>query len=537
MTDVTLHHGDSLAVLKTMPDCSIDAVVCDPPYGLSKEPNAREVLTHWLAGDDYKHPVSGFMGKSWDSFVPGPAVWAECLRVLKPGGHLVAFAGTRTVDLMGISLRLAGFEIRDELAWLYGSGFPKSLDVSKALDKMAGAEREVVGKRVRLGDNTSYPEARGGAAVYGEYPEHGNITAPATDAAREWSGWGTALKPAHEPILLCRKPLSERNVALNVLKHSTGAINVDGCRVGSGGETITTHSQSKAAATSADGLYGDFAGMETHQTAGQALGRWPANLLLSHAGACVRVGERKVKGSMGVRGSDDGNAMYGGGKGLQRKDVGQVVGYADPDGTETVAAYDCSPGCPVAALDGQSGVSKSADRPRHTKARQNISKGAEGDRVSHGHADQGGASRFFPALDFDPEYDAPFKYVAKAPKRERNAGLEGFEERLGPECGVRTTEPGKEGGYGAPRANHHPTVKPIALMRWLCRLITPPGGVVLDPFMGSGTTGCAAVIEGFRFIGIEREAEYVEIARARIEHWAKGSPGTPAQPDLFDPAA
>ena len=226
-------HGDCLEELKRLEDNSVDAVITDPPYGLSntKPVQVAEILGRWVNGDVSHVPEKrgGFMGKDWDSFVPPPAVWAECLRVLKPGGHMAVFAGSRTQDLMGLSIRLAGFEIRDTLGWVYGSGFPKSMDISKAIDKAAGAEREVVGRSAsksgisRKGHN-HYVVGGGRAKTV-------NITAPATPEAKRWNGWGTALKPAIEPIILARKPLVG-TVANNVLAHGVGGLNIDACRVG-----------------------------------------------------------------------------------------------------------------------------------------------------------------------------------------------------------------------------------------------------------------------------------------------------------------
>jgi site-specific DNA-methyltransferase (adenine-specific) len=376
-------HGDCLAVLAEMPDASIDAVVTDPPYGLA------------------------FMGKRWDYDVPAVEVWRECLRVLKPGGHLLAFAGTRTQHRMAVRIEDAGFEIRDMIAWVYGSGFPKSLDVSKAIDKAAGAEREVIGPN-------KWAE-RGGlvqANTYGA-PSRPEDTAPATPEAHQWQGWGTALKPALEPITVARKPLAG-TVAANVLEHGTGALNVDGCRVGTD-ESLGRPLSSRPEASSINAYNwstrpNPLAGEFLDNTKG--LGRWPANLIHD--------------------GSDE------------------VVGLL------------------------------------------------------------GSAARFF--------------YCAKASKRDRDEGLEGFEVKqatgggggVGDSLADVDSASGKFGSEKAPARNHHPTVKPTDLMRYLCRLVTPPGGVVLDPFCGSGSTGKAAVLEGFNFIGIEREAEYVEIARARI---------------------
>lgn len=338
-------HGDCLEVLKTMASNSVDAIVTDPPYGLR------------------------FMAKKWDYDVPSVDVWRECLRVLKPGGHMLVACGTRTQHRMVAPIEDAGFEIRDVVTWIYGQGFPKSLDVSKAIDKEAGAEREVVGERRKL---QSY--GSGVNEVYGGAPEKGGvqqITAPATDAAREWEGWGTALKPACEFWTLCRKPLSESTVAKNVLRWGTGGLNIDGCRVESGSDYHDLQ------VTQGGNRSMEF-GMKERQFA-PASGRFPANLLLDEEAA--------------------------------------------------------------QALDAQSGI---------------------------------GASRFF--------------YVAKASKADRGQG------------------------------NTHPTVKPTALMAYLCRLITQPGGLVLDPFAGSGSTGVGALKDRFRFVGVEREEQYVEIANRRCAY-------------------
>ena len=381
-----LHHGDCLEVLSTMPDNSVDSIVTDPPYGLS------------------------FMGKKWDYDVPSEDIWRECLRVLKPGGHLLAFAGTRTQHRMAVRIEDAGFEIRDMIAWVYGSGFPKSLDVSKAIDKAAGAERDVVGVRedfakraskIRVGVSWADPELHDGS--FSNPQNAGQITAPATPEAQQWSGWGTALKPALEPITVARKPLIG-TVAANVLEHGTGGINVDGCRVAADDKTPAPVGHFVGSEIGPTGLRGERDGRADN------LGRWPANLIHD--------------------GSDE------------------VVG-----------------------LFPQTGASKST--PRNNGEFKSVAKGRDLPHVTHGHDDNGGsAARFF--------------YCAKASKKDRDEG------------------------------NGHPTVKPTALMRYLCRLVTPPEGIVLDPFMGSGSTGKAAMLEGFHFIGIERDADYLEIAKARI---------------------
>ena len=422
MTDWTVHHGDCLEVLRTLPDCIVDAVVTDPPYGLS------------------------FMGRKWDYDVPSVDVWSECLRVLKPGGHLLAFAGTRTQHRMCCRIEDAGFEIRDMIAWVYGSGFPKSLDVSKAIDKADGAEREALGidpvRFARLKNQLA------GSVSTGEQWKHGGrdvtITAPATDAARQWQGWGTALKPALEPITVARKPL-DGTVAENVLEWGTGAINVDGCRVDTGEpwKRSTPYKDDirggSLHAAKRESIY------EVGPQRGSDSGRWPANLIHDGSEEVVEVFPE-----------------VGGGKFAQS---GYRVGGKSKHSV------------------GINGTKNAPDK----------------------YGDTGSAARFF--------------YCSKASKSDRDEGLDGM-----PKDVVRVTNTGHTGNPSAkngertfrPRANHHPTVKPTDLMRYLCRLVTPPGGVVLDPFAGSGSTGKAAVMEGFGFIGIEREAEYVEIARARI---------------------
>lgn len=341
-----LHLGDCLEVLAGMPDNSVDSIVTDPPYGLS------------------------FMGKKWDYDVPSVAIWEQCLRVLKPGGHLLAFAGTRTQHRMAVRIEDAGFEIRDMIAWVYGSGFPKSLDVSKAIDKAAGAEREVVG-RYRAAVQTGVTGGLNGSKADSDGVTWATITAPATDAARQWSGWGTALKPALEPITMARKPLIG-TVAENVLTHGTGAINVDGCRVDAEKATGWGGGGSK--------LYDGGLSRDGGEARPTTSGRWPANLI--------------------------------------------------HDGSNE------------ACLALKSGA------------------------------------RFF--------------YSAKTGKEDRETD------------------------------NNHPTVKPTTLMAYLCRLVTPPGGTVLDPFMGSGSTGKAATVNGFRFIGIERDPAYHKIAMARISNQHEG---------------
>ena len=416
-TTMKLLQGDCLEQMKTLPDNSVDAIVTDPPYGIS------------------------FMAKKWDYDVPKVEVWREAMRVLKPGGHALIACGTRTQHRMVCNIEDAGFEIRDVVSWIYGQGFPKSLNVSKAIDKAAGAEREVVGvdhrARARANKNTtsdkmpSYDKPR-------EAQAEAVITAPATEAAKQWEGWGTALKPACEFFTLARKPLSEKTVAANVLKWGTGGINIDGCRVG-------TDESLQRVSGGSDNAVGEW-GLKGKHTSPQPQGRFPANLI--HDGS-------------------------------------QEVMDLFPD------------------------TKPSKVQPRNQAPREAKSKGAEKARTGvMGHNDNGGsAARFF--------------YCPKASKKDRDEGLEGFEETSRKQFASsgRTMVHGEwieTNSEPLPRKNTHPTVKPTALMAYLCRLITPPGGTVLDPYMGSGSTGKAAVSEGFDFIGCELDEEYYKIATARI---------------------
>jgi site-specific DNA-methyltransferase (adenine-specific) len=378
---ITVYKGDCVETMRRMPEASVDAIVTDPPYGLE------------------------FMGRDWDGFgTPlGFQTWTEAwareaLRVLKPGGHLLAFAGTRTYHRMASGVEDAGFEIRDCIAWMYGSGFPKSLDVSKAIDKAAGAEREdVYEDKPGVTDNLAYGKGLGVGVVERR---------PVTPDAAKWSGWGTALKPAFEPIVVARKPLIG-TVAQNVLEHGTGALNIDKCRI----------STADKFGGGAKGTSGFAAGYEGDGwQSGSELGRWPANVALDDEAAKLL----------------DEQAPNTGGGGFCGGGIGEGVVYGDPGSGQT----------------------------RKT-----------------GRIDaNGGASRFF--------------YCAKASKRDRNTN-------------------------GA--ANTHPTVKPTELMRWLIRLVTPPGGIILDPFGGSGSTGVAAQADSVRCILIEREDEYLEIIRDRLD--------------------
>ena len=520
--EYTLHLGDCLEIMAGMEENSVDAIVTDPPYGL------------------------GFMGKHWDHGVPGVDFWTQALRIAKPGAHLLAFGGTRTFHRLAVAIEDAGWEMRDTVMWVYGSGFPKSLDVSKKIDQQDAtkeqeqrrlrftawvrstgatsrqideatgtqmgshytthstqpaimtrehlemcrpllgdvpawveqecdirsiesqtfAEREVIGNttKARSSSSNSAIPTVGADTVYRSW----DITAPATPEAQRWAGWGTALKPAWEPVIVARKPLAG-TVAANVLEWGTGAINVDGCRVAAlDGVPSFTHRSEQSANCYGDGRNGSNRTGET-----STAGRWPANVIHD--------------------GSDEVLSYFPAAPG-QQADIsptapspktGNVYGKMNREGE-------------ASANDENAGMVGFKMRPGARRL------------------DTGSAARFF--------------YCAKASKAERDAGLEGMPLRGKNEVygkGLNTAtklDPRPhttEGVANRPlRSNHHPTVKPVSLMRYLCRLITPPGGTVLDPFMGSGSTGVAALLEGFHFAGIEMEQEYIDIAQRRID-WAK----------------
>ena len=412
-----IRHGDCREVLKQLPDCSVDAIVTDPPYEL------------------------GFMGKAWDS--TGVAyqveVWQECLRVLKVGGHLLAFGGSRTYHRLACAIEDAGFQIRDQIMWVYGSGFPKSLNIGKAIDKDAGAEREngklkwKGGTQLGVINDDSWK------------PKDVYESQPATAEAKQWEGWGTALKPAHEPIVMARKPL-DGTVAQTVLTHGTGGINIDGCRVGYGNEsdnrvgTDFVSNRGDASANANDNQVPNKHYVQMYK----AGGRFPANFIHDGSDEVLELFPRAKGGAYPAK-------------------RGQAVNTSFAGGQETEGGFRAM-------------------------------------------GDDGSAARFF--------------YCAKANKKDRNEGLNGFELKREADRiiddGVGGDNPRNRSN--TPKLNHHPTVKPTDLMRYLCRLVTPLNGTVLDPFTGSGSTGKAATLEGFNFIGIEQSAEYVEIATARINH-------------------
>lgn len=505
--NVTLQKGDNRELIKGLADNSIDSIVTDVPYGLGDEPNALDMLSDWLLTGHHEVKGRGFMGKEWDAFVPQPAFWKECLRVLKPGGYLLSFGGTRTFDLIALGLRIAGFEFRDTIMWVYGSGFVKGHDISKAIDKVAvvdcgncggtgqlepftesfeewyaktkdwggtrdeweklssnhetkcwickgtgkvkGAEREVVGvsERGSGAQPTKLINHAKGDTGIGYADGSGkvfDITAPATPEAKQWDGWNVNLTPSYEPILVFRKPL-EGTYVENVLKWGTGAMNIDACRV-------PIKDGAKMARNNKEGGNGwknSSGGKNKAALVGEPSGRWPKNFIHDGSDEVVELFPQRTSGIPGIR--------------------------------------------------------KKPHQTNSTSGTLNMT-----GNVEVGYGDTGSAARYF--------------YCAKVSKQERNAGLDGLPLR-------RYSHDGRDKGIENPyqrnnsvSSNPHPTVKPIALLKYLVRLVTPPGGTLLDPFMGSGSAGCAAVIEGFDFIGFELDAEglnMMEVAEKRIEYWRK----------------
>ena len=369
--------------------------------------------------------------------------------------------GTRTQHRMVVNIEDAGFEIRDVVSWIYGSGFPKSLNVSKAIDKAAGAEREVVGVKYRVGDHTKaidnygWKESGGKSSAMNTEAKDVMETAPATEAAKQWDGWGSALKPACEFFTLCRKPLSEKTIAANVLKWGTGGINIDGCRVESGGNVAKT---SSSHSTQQEGWDRPW----RHDEAAKA-----------KTAAAKEEGNRKAK------------------------ELGRFPANLIHDGSQEV--LELFPETKSGALNPKHGGKKTS---KHGW-------GNHGSKPLKDYGgNQGSAARFF--------------YCAKASKKDRNEGCEELEEKESKTLNeYKNPSEGRTASKsGSPKKNNHPTVKPTALMQYLCRLITPPQGVVLDPYMGSGSTGKAAIREGFSFVGVELDEDYYNIAKARVNNEA-----------------
>jgi len=673
--------GDNIELLKTYPDNYFDAVVTDPPYGLGKEPNAEEMLRAWVTDGYLEVKGSGFMNKEWDAFIPQPIFWKEVFRVLKHGGHVVSFFGTRTYDWGVMAMRLSGFEIRDCLQWLYGSGFPKSHNVSKAIDKMYGAEREVIGKShytMPKADNSMSENSygiSGGKLANGNTAERitAEITAPSTEQAKKWDGWGSALKPAHEDLVLARKPfqfssdfiylyenivyelklqicqsklfakdvkkifllsqkesqkveldfaqwsvgkpfntkedllvlmdmlqleLKEGNTTLNIVLLWLNTL----AELWNVANTYTTETESSTITelrilkslewesifqnitllkdNKTNGLIANVLTVEslfsvlnlklndilTHSAKEYAtlkeneknfapnseqivLARKPLEKGLSIAQNVLKYGTGGINidvsriqitdavnmdatqnnfDKMGFHGAKetDGISTYN----SQGRFPSNVIFthsaectcklyYKTNDKEEVEEEWTCVDDCPVRILDEQSGESKSQVRKPNgqpiLKVEQGWNQNSMIDTTERGIADFGGASRFF--------------YVAKASQAERNFGLNEFEEKQTLGGGGLTAEikddgsyetasaGGKYGSVKAKQRNTHPTVKPVKLMQYLVRLITPENGIVLDPFNGSGTTGVACKIDGFNYVGMDLSHEYCAIAQARID--------------------
>lgn len=540
MQKATLLTGDVLHRLKNYPDNHFDAMFCDAPYGLSEHGDIAPVLQSWLTGQPYKHPKKGFMGKDWDSFVPGPEVWKEVFRVLKPGAFALVFAGSRTQDLMGVSLRLAGFELRDTVSWLYGSGFPKSLNISKAIQARVttGKSSMSAQRQAAMGEDYT-PTPMAGTPGYGVMGARYTGTAgqgaelEATCAeAQQWDGYGTALKPAHEPCLLIQKPL-DKTFANNVVKHGCGALNIDGTRIslqrGDPLESGIAGRDDKALDT------GDAAGAWGFKSVDReaGLGRFPANLVLSHTEDCVCHGTKSVKSSGAFPAARGSAVATEFGSGQETEGGARLTGNGD--GTETVADWECAEHCPVRLLDAQTAGKLS---PGHWAKSKVTGFGEFGGGTSEylgvgrkaSDDKAGGASRFF--------------YCAKVSTKERNAGL-------GDEFEVKRPDNRDEVAAGhfhekgvQPAKNSHPTLKPLALTEYLARLLLVPereayvtgshvneqGKVVeelsheprriLVPFSGTASEVIGCLKAGFdEVVGVELNQEYVDIAKARVAHW------------------
>lgn len=667
--------GNNIDSLKDYPDNYFDSVVTDPPYGLGKEPNAEEMLRAWIDTGYLAVGGSGFMGKEWDAFVPQPIFWKEIFRVLKHGGHIVAFFGTRTYDWGCMAIRLAGFEIRDCIQWVYGSGFPKSHNISIAIDKMKGAEREVVGEK-ECGYQVSISKKR---VEEGHRPNLTNstkkvdITIPATEEAKEWEGWGSALKPAHEDLVLARKPfqfssdfvylyenivyelklqicqsklfakdvkeifllsqkesqkveldfaqwsvgkpfntkedllvlmdmlqleLNEGNTTLNIVLLWLNTL----VELWNVANTYTTETESSTItelrilkSLEWESIFQNITHLKNNKTNGLIANVLTAESLLSvlnlklkdiltHSAkedATLRENEKNFvlnseqivlarkplekglsiaqnvlkwgTGAINIDASRIGNELIKGQKAGQgfnnvkgfgvntklgneeakeyisedvngRFPANFILGhhfdcemkiektiYTDTNEEEIIEDWKCHDDCPIKILDEQSGISTSRIGKERGTHKKGLFANSEFNKVGTEHNDMGGASRFF--------------YVAKASQWERNFGLQEFEQKqttgggggIGNYLEDINSASGKYGSEKAPSKNIHPTVKPIKLMQYLVRMITPPNGIVLDPYAGSGTTGIACKIDGYNFVGLELSEEYTEIANSRIE--------------------
>ena len=580
--ELRLLNGDCLDKLKELDNNSIDSIVTDPPYGLS------------------------FMGKKWDYDVPSVEIWQECLRVLKPGGHLLAFAGSRTYHRMAVRIEDAGFDIRDQIMWIYGSGFPKSHNISKQLDKRGGNNnltKEVAdalkearvsrgiskteadklfcdgttnyqwfeGRKdgVRLPDDETFQKIciewnelekyktiinSANREVIGQYEgdagglggerlgsKGGDITIPATNVAKDWNGWGTALKPAHEPIVMARKPI-EGTVAENTLQYGVGGLNIDATRIGTDDKLARPINEAN------NNVYGNYASFGNNVEPTE--GRWPANVILE----CTCENPKVVSDKYDIRTYNDYKNTF---KSYEENDKDK--GEYEIKDVETTKVIHTDPNCPCYILDKQSGIRKSgALNGTYNNTMMQNNPGVRNGKpiMLKTEANEGGASRFFycpKASKKDRDSGMPEKVgvfiqrprredgsviyketnpdewaeAMKGKPRSEKTAKAAAEELLQERNSIGATYAGQQttSKIGAnpnkptlPRANIHPTVKPTELMKYLIRLVTPKAGIVLDPFMGSGSTGKAAMQEGMWFVGIEREKEYFEIAKQRIEY-------------------
>lgn len=475
-----IEQGDALEVLKTLDSASFDACLSDPPYGLgSREPTVEDIIAY-LTGARSLDTGGDFMGKAWE--LPPVEVWHQLHRVLKPGAFSSIFSGSRTFDLVAVGLRAARFESRDSLCWLYSSGYPHGLNVSKAIDEEAGAERPVIGTQVLTGNAAVSTKEKGGTygVGVGTAPAKTiNVTGPATEDAARYDGYGTGLKPAWEPILLMRKPL-DGTVVDNVLAHGTGALNIGACRLDFADEADEAESKGKNQHADHDNgarenvVFGDMGRPRTNYT---AKGRWPPNVCLSHASGCTPRGDH----------DDDG--------------------------------MNCSVDCPVRMLDEQSGITTSGAMKRDVSAYDGQSatsmlRGRSGPSNQHG--DTGGASRFF--------------YCSKASRAERELGCEALPVVARP---TGDQDDPVDDDDDADIHNPHPTVKPIALTQWLSTLLLPPPHRDGSPrrllviYSGSGSELIGAMRAGWdEIVGVQRvandeERAYVQIAEARLRRWAE----------------
>ena len=495
-----LHLGNNIEILKSFKSDSVDSVVTDPPYGLS------------------------FMNKHWDYDVPSVELWREVLRVLKPGGHLLSFGGTRTYHRMVVNIEDAGFEIRDQLQWIYGSGFPKSLDVSKAIDKAAGAEREVVGVG-RSGSSSRAFQSLDNTTA-GSYL----IDVPTTNLAKQWQGWGTALKPANEPIVLARKPIS-MTVAKNVEKYGTGALNIDASRIETT-DNLNGGAYSDNREISTNEVYGEYKRMKPKDYK-QPQGRWPSNVLFDEEAAKMLDEQQEqvsrffycAKASRSERNAGLDSArlitisLTCGQKTTEYEDLKvRLLMDTEHSGIKVIDEYIAENKKGFAwntSLFGKQLTDlfqKDATFTTKTEIQSTIKSKTLSALASSLISEFTLDAKLLTALSTSHAENVESSNQFQIIIDERTALALGASHAVSK---MPWTISVKEESF----KSCHPTVKPIKLMQYLVKLITPPNGTVLDPFMGSGTTGCAAVSLGFNFEGIEIDKEYFEIAMKRIENF------------------